>query len=1175
MILYDARMKCAGCGEVGPPGARFCAACGARLVPACAACGTELPSHARFCPQCGQPSLARAAVTTELASPATYTPKHLVERILISKAALEGERKQVTVLFVDVSGFTALSARLDPEDVHALMTRAFELMLAEVHRFEGTVNQFLGDGIMALFGAPLAHEDHAQRAVRAALGIQRALEDHRRDLERERGMTFKVRQGLNSGLVVVGSIGSDLRMDYTAVGDTTNVAARLQQAAAPGSIVIGEATYRLVADYFETRPLGALSVHGKPDPIRAWVVEAAREGRTRLDAGAQRGLTPLVGREREIETLETAFARTRAGQGQVVFVVGEPGIGKSRLLYEFRGRAADADWREGHCLSFGRATAFHPLVDLLKRWVGIDERDADDVAVAKVEGAVAALGDDLRAATPSLRYLLSLGPADTALATLDPRERRGGIFEALRRMILRAAVQRPQIVVIEDLHWIDRATEEFLALLGDSVPASRVLLVFTYRPGYAQPFGERTYHTRIVPAPLSEPESARMAATILSSEALPDTLRSAIAAKTEGNPFYVEEVVRSLHEAGAIRVENGRFALTARLDDVVIPDTIHDVIMARIDRLEEAPKRTLQTASVIGRDFTRRLVERLSAVRDRSDALLRELRAVELIYEKSVFPEVAYRFKHALTQDVAYRSLLVQRRRELHGLIGAAIEELYADRLAEHYEVLAHHFFLAEDWPRALDYLLKAGEKAAAAFALRDALALYDQALSVAERLGDALPATARMAIHQAKSSHAFFVGDFSQGRAEGERWLALAEGTGDRAAAAAALAWTSFATMWAQDFGAASDYARRAIAVGGAADVPAAVSGGYLTIAYVNALSGRHDEAGSDFDEALRVSRIARDPAREILTLQMRGVFDGWHGDYLRAHAGADEAVNLARDHGLLVLYLRSLWTRGLASTSIGDWDGALGDLEEGAAVADRIGDRGFMPRMMNTLGWLHIECDDIERGIDVTARAAALARDIRHAYGVEMYTFCTINLGDAFLARGDLGLAGDAFDEAQRIADDPQTHEWMKWRYTLHLHASLGEYWLARGDRRRAVDFAERSLRMSRPTRSLKYVARALRLLGDVARLDRRWEDAERSLRESAEIARAIAHPNEIWKTELAVARVHAAAGRRDAAAAALGGARRTIEELRGRVRDPRLLAGLTGGPLIRGVFDASPFD
>src|SRR5882672_812104 len=354
--VHDARMKCTECGQQSPLGARFCAGCGTRPVPACSACGAELPVDARFCPQCGEASLTRPGVTAEFASPATYTPKHLADRILTSKAALEGERKQVTVLFVDVSGFTALSARLDPEDVHALMTRAFELMLAEVHRYEGTVNQFLGDGIMALFGAPIAHEDHAQRAVRAALGIQRALEDYRRELERERALTFKVRQGLNSGLVVVGSIGSDLRMDYTAVGDTTNVAARLQQGAERGHIVIGETTYRLVADYFDTRPLGELSVRGKAEPIRAWMVEAAREGRTRLDAGAQRGLTPFVSRDRELGLVCECFARARAGNGQVVFITGEPGIGKSRLLLEFGRRVGtDVTWLEGHCVPFGRS----------------------------------------------------------------------------------------------------------------------------------------------------------------------------------------------------------------------------------------------------------------------------------------------------------------------------------------------------------------------------------------------------------------------------------------------------------------------------------------------------------------------------------------------------------------------------------------------------------------------------------------------------------------------------------------------------------------------------------------------------------------------------------------------------------------------------------------------------
>ena len=371
--MPDDRIQCLRCRHPNPAGVRFCGECGARLEVVCPACQAANPPTNRFCHGCGGP-LGAPATTPPFASPHAYTPKHLADKILTSRSALEGERKQVTVLFVDVSGFTSLSERLDPEDVHRLMTRAFELMLTEVHRYEGTVNQFLGDGIMALFGAPIAHEDHAQRAVHAALGIRRALDAYQDDLRRTRATTFQVRQGLNTGLVVVGSIGSDLRMDYTAVGDTTNVAARLQQLADRGRIVISEATHRLVEGYFYTRALGEQVLKGKTEPVGAWEVISARQARTRLEVTAERGLTPYVGRERELRTLTELFDKAKAGAGQAVLLVGEAGIGKSRLLHEFRQRLGDeATWVEGHCVSFGRSIAFHPVIDLLKRTFRIDE----------------------------------------------------------------------------------------------------------------------------------------------------------------------------------------------------------------------------------------------------------------------------------------------------------------------------------------------------------------------------------------------------------------------------------------------------------------------------------------------------------------------------------------------------------------------------------------------------------------------------------------------------------------------------------------------------------------------------------------------------------------------------------------------------------------------------------
>src|SRR5213594_2398938 len=379
-------MQCPRCHAENREGRRFCAACGGSLALACPSCGFGNEAGEKFCGGCGAPlpSLEEAA-EPRFASPQSYTPKHLAERILTSKSALEGERKQVTVLFADVSGFTTLSERLDPEDVHRLMTRAFELMLAEVHRYEGTVNQFLGDGIMALFGAPIAHEDHAQRAVHAALGIRKALDEYQDELQGKVGISFQVRQGLNTGLVVVGSIGSDLRMDYTAVGDTTNISARLQQAGDPGRILISEATHRLVEGYFFTRPLGALTLKGKAEPVTAWEVIGARTARTRLDVVAERGLTPYVGREREMRVLFECFEKARAGQGQVVFIVGEPGIGKSRLLYEFHRRLGDdATWLEGRCMSFGQSIAMHPVIDMMKRNFRIEEGDTEGTIAKKI-----------------------------------------------------------------------------------------------------------------------------------------------------------------------------------------------------------------------------------------------------------------------------------------------------------------------------------------------------------------------------------------------------------------------------------------------------------------------------------------------------------------------------------------------------------------------------------------------------------------------------------------------------------------------------------------------------------------------------------------------------------------------------------------------------------------------
>jgi class 3 adenylate cyclase/tetratricopeptide (TPR) repeat protein len=697
---------------------------------------------------------------------------------LSSPSAVEGERKHVTVLFVDVSGFTALSAQLDPEDVHRFMARAFELMLAEVHRYEGTVNQFLGDGIMALFGAPIAHEDHAQRAVHAALGIRRRLAEYQEDLRRDPGITFAVRQGINTGLVVVGTIGSGLRMDYTAVGDTTNVAARLQQTARPGQIVISESTRRAVAGRFEDRTLGGLDLKGKTEPVQAWEVLSARESRTRLDVESERGLSAFSGRERDLELLEAQLHHASAGQGRIVLVSGEPGIGKSRLLREFRARThGSAEWLEGRSSSIGAGTAFHPLVSLLKRAFEIREEDSEQETIAKIDRKVGAIDDDLRAVLPVIRFLLSVDPGEAGFAAREPRHRRSEIFAALRLFLLRAAQDRLQILVLEDLHWADQATQDWLAFMAESIPTTRMLMILTYRTGYTPP--EQVRGVDLALTSLTPEAALEIARSKLGAGSVGGTLQTLILRKAEGNPFFLEEIVRSLQEVGAVRLtDDGAVILTKSDSEIVVPDQIQDLLMSRIDRLDEGQKRVLQVAAAIGPDFTGGLIDRVLQTAGVGEASLRTLVTSELIRPRADGTEVTYTFGHALTQDVAYSSLLLQRRRELHRRIGAALEEVYADRLSEQYELLAYHFERGDAPAKAVDYLAKAGAKAQRTYLNHEAGRLCRAALSVLKTVPTAIPdadtrARTSAELHERLGDVGHFTGNYADAVAEYEAAVA------------------------------------------------------------------------------------------------------------------------------------------------------------------------------------------------------------------------------------------------------------------------------------------------------------------------------------------------------------------------------------------------------------------
>ncbi len=1166
-------MICQECGFDNREDAKFCLNCGQKFEVKCPRCYKGLPPAARFCDECGHElQKPKEAPAVDYTQPHAYTPKHLTDKILTAHSSIEGERKLVTVLFCDLANSTALAERLGPEPMNSLLIEFFGLSLSRVHRYEGTINQFLGDGFMALFGAPIAHEDHARRAVLAAVEIQRGLHEMAAAMAQLSGDRIAVRMGLNTGLVIVGAIGDDLRMDYTAVGDTTNVAARLQQAGTPGQILISEATHRLVADYCTTRPLEEFALKGKSKAIRAWEVNSVNESRTRIEVETERGLTPFVGRERELALLSRCFDQARKGQGQLVFLTGEAGLGKSRLVLEFRRRLGrDATWLEGHAMSFGRSMAFHPLIDLLRRNFRIEEKESEIIILEKIARGVLRLGAELQPILPYVRYLLLVDPGDPAVKAMDPQMRRGEIFDGLRRLLLRAAEMRPQILVFEDLHWMDPATVAFLTFLADSIPASRVLCLFTCRPGYVQSFGDQTYHTRIALPTISAEDTVQMAHAMLATERLPDELKSLIVRKADGNPFFVEEVVKSLKEVGAIRSVGERCELAKPLGEIVVPDTIQDVLMARIDRLEAAPKRTLQLASVIGREFTRRLVDRLADIQEQTEVYLQELKTVELIYEKTLFPELAYMFKHALTQDVAYHSLLEQRRKELHRLIGLAIEELYADQLAEHYEVLGYHFAKGEEWAKALDYLRKAAAKATQAFATREAVALYDQALEASNRLGGAENIQNLIAIHQAKANLYTILSDFERSQAEGECVVALARKLGDRVSEGTALVGMGWASMLAHDPDRALTEGQQAIAVGKATESKPVLAGGHVVIGTVHGTLGRLGPAMEAVEHALAISQVAPDAVRwRSLSLVLAGAIKNWQGEYSAATRLQSEGLRLARKHTLLVPLMRGLFIHGYTLTAKGNYEGAFAALEEGITLTEKADDDSTNMRLLNTLGWLYLELGGLTPAFDLNQRSAEIAR---RRGDHEVLSNAELNLGDAFLVQGDLAAAWELFQGVHRIVKNPATSDRFKWRYSTHLFASLGEHWLARGELAKARDFTEQCLEIAKRTNSKKYLVKGWRLKGQIALASRQQDEAERWLQQALTLAETIGNPTQLWKTHLALGQLHAESKRPEVARQAYSAARVVVDDMKLGIKNPDLRANLDGSPIFRYVYELSP--
>jgi class 3 adenylate cyclase/tetratricopeptide (TPR) repeat protein/DNA-binding XRE family transcriptional regulator len=1105
---------CPRCGRENALAARFCSGCGKPLELACPACGSPADPAARFCQSCGTsllaPSGASATPPAEQPAPvgATAHPTQPVS------APTDGEHKLATVLFCQLANAGPLAQRLGSEGMLAFLDYFFGQAEAEVRQFEGTISSFLSDGFVALFGVPVAHEDHGRRGVLAALGLQRRLKEpwsppsasHTAD-----PVQPALRMSLATGLVAVGHLGSGPERRATAAGETTLLAAALQQQTEPGTILISHATARLVTGYVRLEELGPLSLPGTAEPVAAFRVTGVGPRRSPIEGLGARPLSQFVGRDREMSTLHDLLAqvaassemdaqrvlsrfigrdealaalrgplaKVEAGHGQVVGMVGEPGIGKSRLLYEFR-RSLSAKrltYLEGRCLSYGSSIPFLPILDLVRANCGIQDGDAPSTVVDKVRFGLHEVGLDPDEHAPYILHLLGVDDDGAALTHLSPEAIKARIGDSLRTWSLAGSQQRPVIFAVEDLHWIDRSSEEYLASLVASLAGAPILLVCTWRPGYRPPWGDHSYVTQLALRRLSPDESLSVVRWVLQSERVPEALAQAILERAEGNPFFLEELARAA-------LEHGEVAAGTR-----VPDTIQGVLMARMDRLPDTPRRVLQTASVLGREVPLRLLTAIWQDEAPLGPQLQELQRLEFLYAQAG-QEPGFVFKHALTQDVAYETLLPGRRRALHVAAGRALETLYADRLDEAYDRLAHHFARSDEAPKAVEYLARFAAKAARIHAHADAARALEEALEHAARLPAEQSERRLVELAVLLAASYYFLGRFRDTVELLEQHRVQVEQLGDPGLAGRLMFELAHAHSHLGNYNQAVDCCERAIA---AADQ----AGDQATQGKAHYVLCKESMWVSRFPEGLEHGR------RAVEHLQSTGE-RWWLG--------------------------QSLCWQGINLYFMGQLDAALACAGHGFAIGQELGDHRLQSYAAWNHAWFAATRGDGDEAIAWGHRSIGLSPDpLNNAFSLGW-------TGYAYLEGGDAERAIQLLEQSIELLAGMRYSRLVGW-----FKGWLAEAYLLKGDAAHAATEAQLGLEISRTTGFTWAVGLAQRALGSIARTRGQDGAAEAQLSESLATFEAIQSCLDAGRSHLALAELLRAQGEPEQAAEHVEAARK----------------------------------
>ncbi len=1048
---------CSSCRASIRPGQRFCPQCGARLALVCAYCGRPSPCGDKFCGHCG--TLLLPAVGE----------------------GLESERKQVTVLFADLKGSMELLADRDPEEGRKLIDPVLERMMEGVHRYGGTVNQVMGDGIMALFGAPLAHEDHAVRACYAALRMQEAIAELAEAISRSDGVPLQIRVGLNSGEVIVRAIGSDLHLDYTAVGRTTHLAARMEQMATPGTILLARRTRELAEGYVQVAARGPVAVKGLPEPVQTYALTGASPQRTRLHAAATRGLTRFVGRRAELEELQRALAVSREGQGQLVAVVGEPGVGKSRFVYEFTHSCRAREWLilEASSVSYGKATSYLPVIDLLKAYFKVHDRQTHREILEKVTGTLLRLDGALEPIVPAVLALLDVPVADSHWQALDPVERRRRTLDAVKRLLLWESRERPVLVVLEDLQWIDAETQALLDDLVESLGTARILLLVNYRPEYRHGWTSKAYYRQLRLDALPPDRAAELLSALLGDGAALEPVRRLLVKR--GNPFFIEESIRTLVETGALTRDGTTYRLAQPIQAIEVPATVQVILAARIDRLPADAKRLLQTAAVIGKDVPLVLLHAVAGMtEDAAQRGLAHLQASEFLYQARRFPDPEYTFKHALTHEVAYGTLLQERRTFLHGHIVGAIERSYPDRLTEHVERLAHHAVRGGMWEPALRYLRLAGAKALARSANREAVACFEQALGALGHLPET-PETREQAIDLRFDLRTALhpLGEFERIRgclreAEGlarmlddrrrlgqmsvymchNLWMtghpteavgfgqdaqAIAESLGDGALQVTGALYLGAACLWTGDYPRAEQLLGKVLQLlegdrcgerFGLAGFPAVMARCYLTLVFAD--RGDFPEGIAHGQEGIRLAAAFDHPYSLTFACWVLGHLQVTRGELDQGIRLLERALEVSREWNLTSFAANETGSLGHAYALAGRMVEGFPMLDGALSAVERAGHGNLQALFLTYLGEVHSLAGRLDDALALAGRALTFARERGHR-GHEARALRL--LGEIAAGRDPLERADrhyrDALALAQELGMDP---------LVAHCHLGLG---------------------------------------------------------------------------------------------------------------------------------------